>query len=455
MTSDTAPLDYILNTARREINDEFPDTTVVFVTHHDGNLEESLQKKQEEIFAHPAGRGLWPQLKITAREGAGSSIMAGFTRMERNRYFNLVKKEVFLAVFFVDAGEIPGDDEDAALLNKNLAFSLIWKALWMRDAWKKKHPGIKNTDGILTFEPAKAEWLRQRMTAECFSAMLLESRGDKGAISRLLKRRCEQAILPAMHHMPEDHPFPVALDATHLVYKDLKDTAPPGTGPIAHSYFMAQEIGQTYDDMSLKQWLFFCRAAQEMAWAGHNKNEILGAAVYTSGDPYIRSTAYIVAETLNTDPVPLNHTDFYNPFADDESNERLHFKRCRSVFDDLIGQIGSGTNAAILLREVKRQNAALLDGEPAGWCALALMAAHGAYKTVVAGGERQALENAEAAFRKTQEQTDWPQIKKLHRLIVAEKRRGETVTAEKAAAMAAENEDLTFLKTAFDIIGGL
>lgn len=451
MTSDTASLDYSLNIVRREFSDEFPDLALVFIACHAGAREEALQKRQEEILEHPAGRALWPKLKSFVRERDFFSDLAGFARADRNRYFNLVKKEIFLAVLFVNADEIRSDGDDAAFLNKNLAYALGWQALWLREAWKKNRPGLENHEGILSLNPERAEWLRQQMMADCFAAMMLETKGEKGAISRLLKRRCELSILPAVRYRPENFPFPVALDATHLVYKDLRDTAPPGTGPLAHAYFMAQEIGQTYDDMNLKQWAFFCRAAQEMAWAGHSKNEILGAAVYASDDPYVRSTGYIVAETLNTDPIPLKHTDFYNPFADDDANERLHARRCRGAFDDLIGEIDGGADVSIILKEVKRQNAALLNGDPAGWCALALLAAHGAYRTSPAASEIPPLENARAAFFKTLEQTGWPHIRKLHRLIVAEKRKGVAMNAEKAAALTAQQDELAFLKAAFEI----
>lgn len=453
MTSDTAPLDYILNIVRREFGDEFPDMTVIFISHHTGRREEALQKRQDEIFGHPAGRALWPQLKLFTLENDNSSALAGFSRMERNRYFNLLKKEIFLAVFFVNADEVPSDDEDAALLNKNLAYSLGWQAFSMRTSWKKKRLlKPEGEDGSAEAPaPSRTEWLRRRMTADCFAAMLLETKGEKGAISRLLKRRCELSMLPAIRYRPEHFPFPVALDATHLVYKDLKDTAPPGTGPIAHSFFMAQEISQTYDDISLRQWVSFCRAAQEMAWAGHSKSEILGAAVYTNDDAYIRSTAYIVAETLNTDPIPLKHTDFYNPFAEDETNERLHFKRCRGGFEEIAGKLKTGAEAPLLLKEAQRQNAALIGGDPAGWCAPALLAAHSALETALSGGEDQPFERMTGVFRDTLAQTGWAPVRKLHRLIIAAKRRGEIVTPDKAGTLASQEPDTALFKPAFDI----
>lgn len=449
MPAETASLDYSLNTLRREFNDEFPDTTLIFIMHRTGQREEALQKRQEEIFEHPAGHILWPQLKIAARDhDSHSSGLAGFSRTDRNRYFNLVKKEVFLAVFFVNTDNTE-NREDSAFANRHLGYGLIWHALSMRTSWKKKHPDIKNHEGVLSMPLSRAERLRRQMMADCFAAMMLETKGEKGAISRLLKWRCELSLLPAVRYRPEDFPFPVALDATHLVYKDLKDAAPTGTGAAAHCFFMAQEIGQTYDDLSLKQWGAFCRAAQEMAWAGHNRSDILGAAVYTSDDAYIRSAAYIVAETLNTDPVPPRHNDFYNPFAEDEVNERLHMRRCRNVLDAITDKIEEKKDPSLFIKEAQRLNIAFLEGEPSGWCSLPLLAAYGAYNSASGTGENSPLDNAAGAFHGTLAQTGWPKTRKLHRLIVNARRSGEKITPEKAALLVAEDAELSILKTAF------
>ncbi|MCC6598410.1 MAG: hypothetical protein IT559_06440 [Alphaproteobacteria bacterium] len=451
MSIDTANLDYILNAIRRDFNDEFPDTTLIFISAPADKLQETLLSWQEEILTHPAGRLLWPHLQTLSPQGRQQTgAVSAFARHEYGRYFSLLKKEAFLGVFLINTDErtAPDEGEEAAFVNKHLAYTLIWDAVHIREGWQRKHPALENHEGVLQYKASHVEWLREQMMIDCFATMMLESKGEKGAISTLLKKRCALCLQPALGYRPENFPFPVALDATHLVYKDLKDAAAPGAGPLAHSYFMAQEIGQTYDDMSLKQWVSFCRAAQEMALAGHGKNEILGAAVYTSDNPYTRSTAYIVAETLNTDPVPLKHHDFYNPFTDDEINERLHLKRCRDMFDILLEKIEDSENPDLILSQIQRNNTELLEGNPAGWCALPLLAAHRAY---LANSEDSPVQNSARAFRNMITEVKWPLIRKLHRLLIGARRAGEPVDHQTAQFLIAAHEDLHFMKPAFDL----
>ena len=211
---------------------------------------------------------------------------------------------------------------------------------------------------------------------------------------------------------------------------------------------MTREIGETYEDASLTQWVTFCKAAQEMAWTGHNKTEILGAAVYSNEDAYIRSTAYIVAETLNTDPVPLKHHDFYNPFADDIVNERLHMKRAKATFVEMIERVAVQDDPGELLMALRRSNADLLDGSPAGWCAPALMRAYQIYIDP-AESEVAVVEQASMAFHNTLEKTPWRIIAKLHKLMIDERRRGIKLTHDEVIAITKREEDLTSLADAF------
>jgi hypothetical protein len=178
-----------------------------------------------------------------------------------------------------------------------------------------------------------------------------------------------------------------------------------------------------------------------MAWTGHNKTEILGAAVYSNEDAYIRSTAYIVAETLNTDPVPLKHHDFYNPFADDAVNERLHLKRAKATFVEVIERAAVQDDPGEILMALRRANADLLDGNPAGWCAPALLRAYQIYKNPPDQNTTPA-EQASATFHEALAETPWSLIAKLHKTLIDERRGGTKLTPDLAAEIAKCEEDI-------------
>jgi hypothetical protein len=213
---------------------------------------------------------------------------------------------------------------------------------------------------------------------------------------------------------------------------------------------MAREIGDTYEDVSLLQWVSFCQAAQSMVWAGHSKSEILGAAVYSNEDPYIRSTAYIVAETLGADPVPPRHHDFNNPFADDAANERLHFKRARAAFPPILEKVAIEDDPGLFVLAAHESTSALLEGAPAGWCAPALRQA---YKAYIGNTDehRPAAEAAHDAFQAALGSTPWPLIVRLHKLLTDERRRtGQALSPAQAAELIKQDESCASLAWVFE-----
>lgn len=445
MSIQTAALEHSLNVIRRDILDEFQDLTVLFIVHEPGRRAEALMRREDEIREHPAGESLWAALKAKADAPDQTSTFGGLAAAIQERYFGLSKHWHFLGVLFVNSADIE-EDEHIQFWIKHVAYSLCWPVL---DLYKSiKAAPAKEPNTITELPQQDVAWLRTQMLADCFATMMMENTGEKNAIQRIIKRRCEMCLTPTPHFRPEDYPFPLALDATLLVYRDLKDAAPPKVGPIAHTIFMTREIGETYEDASLTQWVTFCRAAQEMIWAGQNKTEVLGAAVYSNEDPYIRSTAYIVAETLNTDPLPLKNTDFYNPFADEEANERLHLRRARNLFQDLIGRVAVDDDLGAMNMTIRLVNAELLEGNPAGWCALAIVRAYQAYKEHAADHAK-GIEEANTAFKHHLKQTPWKDIMKLHQMLVMKRREGPKLSNEIALSVIRTHKDLIPLEDAF------
>ena len=110
-----------------------------------------------------------------------------------------------------------------------------------------------------------------------------------------------------------------------------------------------------------------------MAWAGLSIAQILGAAIYTSDNVYNRTSAYMIADILNTDPTPSLQFEGYNAFADIESQQRNHKIACLETLEHLEERQREGRNAHPFFNIAMHCSQALLDGKPNGFCAPALV----------------------------------------------------------------------------------
>ena len=283
---------------------------------------------------------------------------------------------------------------------------------------------------IQNADPSRAmiKTLRTRMMADCFATMMLESTGMKGALQNIPKQMCKKTLSTAKNYRAHLHPLPMALDGLNVIYKDLKDSRTPKTGTFEHTHFMACEIGDTYDDIPLKEWVRFCLNAQDMAWAGHQPSEIISAAVYGSDSPYIRSNAHICAETLNITPSPLKTHAMYNPFADDDANERAHIRLCNAAFLTLMDKVSVSENPHLFLDEARTQTKKLMECQPLGWCAPALIEAENAYRLFIEtpNAEEDMIKHA---FEAGLSRIHWKDLGALTRRIIALKNKMERVCA--------------------------
>ncbi len=446
MHRETNAIEYALNVVKREIQAEFPDLTCIFMSHPDHKRYLGLRKKQEEILAHPAGARAIEHLKTSLEAPETPSIFTGLYQTVEKRFFSLVKKDVCLALFFINTDECLTMDA-LGLSFRHQAYLLLWQALTQKEQ-ARSAPLSLTEQTIRIHAPAlsRTERLRQNLLGDCFSAMMQAQHGEKNAIAGLMKTRCELALSATRHYRPEDFPFPIVLDSISLVYQDLKDHCPPRSGPVAHTIYMTKEIGYIYDTTNLEEWESFCQNAQKMAWAGHAKSEILGAALYSTDNAYTRTTGHIMAETLHINAVPLKNHEQYNPFEEQESNARHHFKRAKSIFEKALGGITVSDNPSLFLMETERLNALFLkESQPSGWCALPLIDAFKAYNA----SQINRIENISQAFAKTLSAIPWADIETLHGIFLENRRTGNPITPDLLAPLFEEHPALSYLKGAF------
>ncbi len=451
MTTKKSNLDHTFSAIRREVSDELSALTVMFAINDEGNVDEAMRAQAAEIKQHPAGGLLLSQPR--PRQDNTELFHISGPAIETSKLFmnfGIKQEYLFLGVFSKYSFAFYEDESFAA---QYLSYACVFKAMhaYFMETGKIKGGEEQEEATPLDAQQQRIQNLRMNLMADAFAAMMMESKGIKGAIQRLIKRYCELSVKATINMFPEYHPLPMAIDGLNVVYKDLKDDRPPKVGELEHTFMMALEIGQTYDDLSLQQWTRFCLGTQDMVWADFSANEILSAAIYGSDDPYIRSNAYICAESLNTNPVPLKNNDLYNPFSDDDKNDRAHMRLCRTAFIKNIEVVNHSDNSQIFLDRAVEQTKKLLAGHPIGWCAPALMEAENAYRLFRENpkAEEDIIQNA---FHGTCAKIKWFDLKRFNRFIIAQKRRGVSLTLLDVINLVDQNSAYAHYRPAFELI---
>lgn len=434
MGLETAAADHACNVVRRQIQEEFPDLTLLYIVYESGEQQKALEAKYPEIREHPAGEMILSHLQKAAEqdEPEFSGIAIGSSK----KLLKFLAREKTLACFFVNADWL----ETAEDARRNALFLAYHALSLIEDRNADKKDDAQESNGIITPVPDKTLYVWKNMLADTFSALAMELEKRRDWIGELGRMRSMAALSAAPGEQPELYPFPLVLDATRLLYHDM-GKAPAGTGLIHRALEMTREIGETFDRTSVRQWWAFSRTAQDMAWMGAEPNTILGAAVYNSEDPYARATAYLVAEALNIHTLTPAPAGSYNPFAENEANERHHLKICDERFRLAVSKANIQNSSDPFVEEAARQNRKLLEGNPVGWCAYPLLCAEVFFRI--------SPNQAKTAFDKAMIEADWNKVQDVIKFIIQLRREGLETTPAMLSERFSEIEGLSFLAPCF------
>jgi hypothetical protein len=429
MPLDTAATERACNIVRRQVLDEYPDLTIQFIIYAGEGLARAIETKRGELMDHPAGEQFFPALKKMTQTGAGTRTFIGLSWDTPKSLLRFFTRRKALGCCVINADHY--DDQDT--LQQHL-YALVWHALSLYQS-----PAYKKNTSPSGFIKPRAEALNAAwddMIADAFSALVLETQGKKGSVRSLARRRCNASLEAKPNGNPDHHPFPMLVDATIVVLNEMRSAGFEKSEMFAQAYAMSAEIGITFDTETVEQWWAFTQPAQKMAWLGIDKNRILGAAVNTSEDPYARSTAYLVAETLSLDPAPVSGGGFYNFFCDPEASERNHSKLCNDILEVILSKMNGRDDQALLRSEAIRNNKKLLSGEMIGWCAPALLSLADA----LAKGS-----DAKKAFYASTDTINTNTLRHLAEIVIHLRRAGEPVTITNIANAAHENPELAMI----------
>jgi hypothetical protein len=254
---------------------------------------------------------------------------------------------------------------------------------------------------------------RLNLKADIYSILQLLREGQYDAPMLLAKQRSLETLTPQSHFNPEEFAFPIALDViNYTVEKQISSTVTTrSSSPLLSQYQLAAQIADCFDNDNLQSWIQFANSCQTMAWGGFSPSQILGAAINTSTNPFIKAIGHMLAELTNLAPTEESHLPGgYNPFLAEEINQIRHERACEETFEMIMYHVMEADSHLPLLRVANNQNEGLLKGKISGWCANALHAAAKAY----IGAKDRGIPPVQAArleFQSAHLQSNWKLLK--------------------------------------------
>ncbi len=348
---------------KRIISNEFPHLQLVFVPFEkDETAKQALSRTASEFSAHPSrtdalrsidAHDQTLNLEFPTRFGP-------FETEEKHPIPFLAKSEI-LAFCFVPMQAIP----EEALQTEHYMLSAAYPFL------NKLQSRLSSTSNIQKAS-SLADQAQQNMLSDIFASLLLALKSGPEIILDIAKAQSLKTLQATPNHHAEMHPYPMALDATNVIFEDLGKTK-SRLSPVYNALKMTKEAEETLAAIPVQKWIDFASCAQQMAWSNHPEKNILGMAIHTSEDTYVRSIGHILADTLHIQPKLSTYFDLYNPYTESEANERHH----KTVFKTLLKRILSHFEHNIAFdydSEIIKQNKDLVKGRPLKWCAHALLA---------------------------------------------------------------------------------
>lgn len=427
----------------REIQDAYKNLTVHYIIHHEGQRNEALGVAAQQLIHHPAAE---TAMHILQRpRSTEDSVLLGTAVARQPLFFGLAMRDRLLALCTLNL-----DQFDSLKEARRFAYHLAWHAI---DALEY-HSNPANRTGasteVLIRRRGALEMAYANLKADAFSALISALHSDREAINRMALVRSAHAIVPRSLQSPEYYPFAIAADATKFAFEHINAKQLPKKKLVPTALKLAGEVAKTFDENAMEYWLSFSEPAQDMAWRGYTRDEILGAAINTSPSTHIRSTGYLVSEITGVKPCAIARIkDSYSPFADESFNLMLHERIVSETFEDVIAQGLRQKSMMPFLRIASQQNEALSEGRVIGWCAAALQAAAMAYESALSSGNEPEM-IARREFEDERGKTAWENIKKLSDRVVDQKRGGTMVTMGKLAELCQSMEGVNAVQKSIE-----
>lgn len=428
-------LQEICAVARLQIQDLYPEFKTVFVPHENGTLEDIVSSKDYELPKHPAASIATTILEKNAHRDQTGFI--GLAIATEKKWFGLSGTDKIMGVININKDEFLGARDF-----RRAIYHSLWHAIDLMEVRKRPEFSGKFKSGPMIPKRSPMNLARLNLQADAFSSTMCALLGEMDSIEILAKKRAMDSIMPSGYRKTEDYPFPIALETMDYAFAEVKSLKPAKTKYMYYARHLAFEVGRTFDDASIRQWWAFAEPAQEMAWQNFTPETILGCAIHTSDDPFVRSVGLLVSDLSGKYPLkPSEDYAEFNAFAKHEKTKALHREMVEKAFEDAVARGTYEESGQPLIMAANKQNEALSNGQFLGWCAVALQAAARAFEHALKSGAPPA-QAARMEFEGGKNNPEFEEIQKIGRAAVDQKRKGNAMTLGNIAEICTHNPDL-------------
>ncbi|MCB1840210.1 MAG: hypothetical protein KDI61_08115 [Alphaproteobacteria bacterium] len=481
MSVDLKTATHICKVIGRQIQSGFPELSLTFIVHEEEKRKKALMRETEGILEHPAGQMIIDYIQNSKdREITGNrSSFVGLVEHSNPGILGFFRTTQALAVFFVNADRFKTQED-----LKNHSLHMVWHALALYDDYRQaqteslKDAGtlptiklssseaadnpsgktkpehgpesrLKIEDGVIRTNLETQEFYHRNLLADIFSASFQALHGSEDTIKALGIQRMHDTLTPQLGFISEKYPFPICLETLELLLHESLKMSNKKEKTLPQAIRMTKEIGMTYKLSAIKQWRAFCTPAQEMAWCGYDPETILGAAIYTNENTYVRSIADMVAEHMQIKPKIFSSLNDFNPFADQEMNIRVHDKLGVESVKKCLERVRVPEDYKLFLNEAAAQGAKLMTGNPVGWTAHALIAVSDELMLADPKTINQQKARLLSIYEQQKPRVGWESIRNFARYIFRQRREGRLISQDFIAAIPDKTEDIAIIKETF------
>lgn len=421
MAVSIAQINSILNIVSHEISQAYEGLTLFFIPHGIGKLRESVSLAEHEIISHRASNAARAILR--KHSGNDKSSFMGLAIASEKKYLGLKRIDHIMGLININTDEFETEDEARAKI-----YHLSWHAIDLYEIRKQPEYAKKFRNGPVIPKRSPMNAAKANLQADSFAISYSSLKKENNLIDFISERRALSSLMPISNFKPEEFPSAIAMEACKMALNEYSDGTSQNISKIKLAHQISTDVGHTFDEDNIRQWWNFSIPAQDMAWRGYSKEMVLGAAIHTSSDPYVRSVGYLIQEMTGVEPAPAEALEGgYNAFIDPELLTNLHKEMVDTIFEDAVSRGLNESSNRAFLNAANKLNESLTEGQILGWCSNALQDAAHAFERALLNGASPD-QAARMHFEGNKSHPKWETLKELGKSIVDQKRQGFAVT---------------------------
>ncbi len=411
----------IIDDITRDTKHAYTGLSLFFITHKIGKMRESIALAEHEIVSHPAGNAA--RTIIRKHTISEKSSFLGLAITSESKILGFKRKDHLLGIFNVNIDEFENMDEARAEI-----YHLAWHAIDLYEIRQLPPYRHKFKTGPMIPKRSPMNSAKAFLQADTFAIAYSALRKENNLLPLISTKRAKNTLESTSNFQPEDFPSVIAMDACKLAIEDLTTQNIREEDYIASARQLSVNVGHAFDEENIRQWWNFTIPAQDMAWRGFSKEKILGAAIHTSSDPYVRSIGFLIQDVTKIEPSSAEVLEHgYNAYVDPEVLASLHKEMVDTIFQDAVIKGLEESSSRAFLNAANNLNEALTEGHILGWCSNALHDAAHAFERALLNGASPD-QAARMQFEGNKNHPKWETLKQLGQDIVEQKRQGFAIT---------------------------